>query len=128
MVLAAEFGSGQVLWSIVWFSLFAMWVWLVLILFADIARSDTLSGPGKAVWAFGILVLPVLGAILYLIVNGDEMGRRVIDDVAAGGASAERAVGARTTAEGLAGLAAAHDAGEISDAEFAQAKARLLAP
>jgi hypothetical protein len=48
MFILAEFGSGQALWSIFWFFLFLMWVWLVISVVSDIIHSDDLSGGGKA--------------------------------------------------------------------------------
>jgi hypothetical protein len=125
MVFAAEFGSGQVLWSLVWFALFVMWLWLVIMIFGDIMRSDSLSGLGKAVWALGIIVLPYLGIFLYLIVNGGAMNRRAIDD-SRRTAIDDRRVGSSATDE-VARLARLHDDGEITDAEFGYAKAQLFA-
>jgi hypothetical protein len=72
-MIIAEFGTAQVLWSMVWFSLFFLWWWMVFVAFADILGSKHLSGWGKAMWSVGIIVLPFLGVFLYLIVNGDEM-------------------------------------------------------
>lgn len=76
MVFAAEFGTGQVLWSILWFMLFVMWISLVISIFGDIIRTPSLSGWGKATWLAGVIFMPFLGVLLYLIVNGDKMGRR----------------------------------------------------
>jgi hypothetical protein len=68
----AEFGTGQVLWSMVWFSLFFLWWWMVIVVFAGIIKSKTMSGWSKALWTVGIIVLPILGVFLFLVVNGDE--------------------------------------------------------
>ena len=83
MTLAAEFGSGQVLWSIFWFFLFFLWIWLLITVFADIIRSGDLSGWGKALWSIGIIVLPYLGVFLYLIVRGGSMQDRSAAQAAA---------------------------------------------
>ena len=74
-MLAAEFGTGQVFWSILWFSLFVLWFGLIIALFGHIMRSEKLSGWGKALWALGIIALPFLGIFLYLIVNGNDMNQ-----------------------------------------------------
>lgn len=75
-MIGAEFGTGQVFWSLLWFFMFALWFALVVTVLADIIRSSTLSGWGKALWALGILILPLLGVILYTIVmtSGDDAG------------------------------------------------------
>ena len=49
-MLLAEFGTGQVFWSMLWFFLFFIWIWLLMGLFSDIFRSPDLSGWGKALW------------------------------------------------------------------------------
>ncbi len=126
MLLAAEFGTGQVLWSLLWFAAFVLWFWLVITLFADISRSEKLSGWGKALWALGIIALPFLGVILYLIVNGDDMNRRAIAD-GRRNPRIEAAVATGSTADALGHLRNLHETGSITDAEFAHAKAQVLA-
>ena len=75
MQLAAEFGTGQVLWSIIWFFLFFIWIMLIFQVFGDIFRSHN-SGVSKALWTIGIIFLPYLGVFLYLIVHGSGMAQR----------------------------------------------------
>ena len=124
-MLAAEFGTGQVLWSVVWFALFVLWFWLVITIFADIMRADELSGWAKATWAVGIIVIPFIGIIMYLIVNGDAMNKRAVED-SRHSPIHDRPAGS-TTAEELGRLASLRDTGLITDAEFDFAKARVLA-
>ena len=76
MLLAAEFGTGEVLWSIFWFFLFFMWIMLVFNIFGDIMRSDDLSGASKAMWSIFVIFLPFLGIFVYLIARGDDMAGR----------------------------------------------------
>ena len=47
MMLAADWGTGEVFWSMLWFFLFFIWIWLLIIVFSDIFRSHDLSGWGK---------------------------------------------------------------------------------
>ena len=124
MLLAESgFGTGQVLWSILWFSLFFMWIWLVISIFSDIIRAHDMSGIMKAVWLIAIIVLPYLGAFLYLIVNGgamqaqDDAAQAYIRQAAGSGAS---------TGDELAKLAELHGSGTLDDAEYAAAKAKVL--
>ena len=77
-MILADFGVGQVLWSVLWLSLFMLWFFLVVMVFSDIIVSDTLSGWGKALWAAAIIVLPYVGVFLYLVVNA---GGRTGSDV-----------------------------------------------
>ena len=81
-MLLAEFGTGQVFWSMLWFFLFFIWIWLLISLFGDIFRSKDLSGWGKALWTIFIIILPFLGVLVYLIVRGNSMQERALQDAA----------------------------------------------
>ena len=76
MVVAAEWGTGQVFWSILWFYLFFLWIWLVISVFVDILRNPELSGGGRALWAIVVIFLPFIGVFMYLIVNGTRTHER----------------------------------------------------
>lgn len=122
----------DVIVSIFWFMLLVVWIWLLVSILADIFRDHGLSGWGKALWTLFIIVLPWLGAVVYLIARGRSMNERSL-------AQAERqdqvfrryvqdAAGSRpSVAEELAKLADLRQRGAISEQEFEQAKARLLA-
>ena len=128
-MILAEFQVGQVLWSMFWFFLFFLWIWLVISIFMDVFRSNDLSGWGKAAWTIGIILLPFLGVFIYLIVRGQSMGERsvqqaqaneqafrsYVQDAAGGGAADE-----------LAKLAELHANGTLSDDEYARAKAKVI--
>ena len=77
MVLA-EFGTGQVFWSIVWFTLFFIWLWLLIMVFGDIFRSPDLSGVSKAIWTIFVIVVPYLGVFVYLIARGHKMSEHAV--------------------------------------------------
>ena len=129
MQLAAEFGTGQVLWSIIWFFLFFIWIMLIFQVFGDIFRSHN-SGVSKALWTIGIIFLPYLGVFLYLIVHGSGMAQRQAQSMQkndeAMQAHIRDAAGTGTTADELAKLAELHNSGKLDDTEFAAAKARLI--
>ena len=131
MTIAAEFGTGQVFWSILWFFLFFLWIWLVITVFGDIFRSD-MSGWGKALWTIGIIAVPFFGVFVYLIANGDNMNRRAESDaraVADAQAAYIRNVAgtAASPADQLGQLAELHTVGKLSDDEYAAAKAKVVA-
>ena len=73
MPLASDFGTGQVFLSMLWFFLFFIWIWLLIVVFSDLFRSHDLSGWAKAFWVIGIIILPYLGVLIYLIVRGHKM-------------------------------------------------------
>jgi hypothetical protein len=131
--LIAEFGTGQVLWDMIWFFLFFIWIWLLIIVFSDIFRSDDLSGWAKALWIIFVIVLPYLGVFVYVIARGRKMQehamsaakaqdvarRQYIQSVAGSG-------GGAGTADEIAQLADLKAKGVITDEEFAAAKAKAL--
>lgn len=130
MLLAAEFGLGQMLWSIMWFFLFVMWIWLVFSIFADIIRSQDQSGWAKALWTIVILFVPFLGVFIYLLVNGDKMNARANraaqEQQDAMQSYIRNAAGSGGTADELARLADLHSSGSLSDDEYDAAKAKAL--
>ena len=128
----AEFGTGQVFWSMMYFFLFFIWVWLLIVVFGDIFRSRDLGGLAKALWVIFVVVVPYLGVFVYLIARGHKMSEHAIEAARAQDA-AQRAYiqnaaqAAPSTAEELARLADLRAKGMISDAEFEQAKAKAIA-
>jgi hypothetical protein len=132
MLLAAEFGTGQVFWSILWLTLFFIWIWLLILVFADIFRSDDMSGWIKAIWIIFVIILPYLGVLVYLIARGGKMQKRAMEDAqqrdAAMRAYVRDAAGTSpvNSAEELSKLADLRDRGVIDEAEFQRAKAKIL--
>jgi Short C-terminal domain/Phospholipase_D-nuclease N-terminal len=131
-MLADEFGTGQVFWSMLWFFLFFIWIWLLVVIFGDIFRSPDLSGWGKALWSIFIIVLPYLGVFVYLIARGHKMQEHSIqaaqeqDAALRGYVQSVASSGGGGTADEIARLADLRDRGVISEAEFQQAKAKAL--
>ena len=129
--LAAEFGTGQVFWSILWFFLFFIWIMLIFSIFGDIIRSDDMGGAAKAIWSIFIIFLPFLGIFIYLIVRGGKMGERQMKAAQAQQAAMDdyirsTAGGGGSAADELAKLADLHSQGKLDDAEYAAAKAKVV--
>ena len=86
--LAADFGTGQVFLSMLWFFLFFIWIWLLIVVFCDIFRSHDMGGWAKAAWVIGIIILPYLGVFIYLIARGHKMAEHAQQAAAAQDAAA----------------------------------------
>ena len=131
MVLA-EWGAGQVFWSILWFTMFFIWVWLLIMVFSDIFRSHDLGGVSKAIWTIFVIVLPYLGVFVYLIARGHKMGEHQAADAKAAD-EAQRAyiqsvvTNAGNPAEEVAKAAELRDKGLLTEDEFQAMKAKILA-
>jgi type VI protein secretion system component VasK len=130
-VIAAEFGTGQVFWSFLWFFLFFIWIWLLIVVFGDIFRSRDMSGWAKAAWVIFVIIVPYLGVFVYLIARGHKMQEHAAQAAQAQDQAMRQyiqsAAGPATSAaDEVARLAELHDKGVLDDAEFAQAKAKAL--
>ena len=71
--MLASFGTGQVFLSILYFTLFFIWFWLLITVFADLFSSHDLSGWSKALWVVVLILLPFLGVLIYLVARGHKM-------------------------------------------------------
>jgi hypothetical protein len=119
------------LWSFfffIWITALMVWVFLLFDIFGD----RTLSGWGKAGWAIFLVVLPLLGALVYLIARGKGMGERRMAAAAEQQAAQEQyiqqvAASSATPAEQIAQAKKLLDSGAISQAEFDSLKAKAMA-
>ena len=132
-MLASQFGTGQVFWSFLWFTMFFIWIWLLITVFADIFRSHDLGGFSKFLWIFFVIFLPYLGVFVYLIARGHKMSEHAVADAQAQEAATQayirEAAGTSgpSTADQLERLANLRDNGVLSPQEFEAEKAKLLA-
>lgn len=129
--MLAEFGSGQVLWSMMWFFIFFIWIWLLITVFADIFRSHDLSGFAKFLWIFFVIFLPYLGVFVYLIARGHKMSEHAMaaaqqQDAAARAYIQSAAGTAPSPSDELARLADLKAKGVIDDAEYNKLKAKVV--
>ena len=132
MTVAAEWGTGQVFWSTLWFFLFFIWLWLLIVVFGDIFRSRDMSGWAKALWTIFVIVLPYLGVFIYLIVRGQKMGEHAAQAAAEQEAATRKYIQNVASSDGpssadeIARLAELRDRGVLTEEEFQQAKAKAL--
>jgi hypothetical protein len=132
MLVASSYPLLDVFWTMLWFFLFFIWIWLLITVFVDLFRSHDLSGWGKAGWAIFVIILPLLGVLFYLIFRGGSMQQRQMQDAAQQEQQfrsyvQEAASSSTSTADELAKLADLRDRGVINAEEFERQKAALLA-
>ncbi|MEV0747333.1 SHOCT domain-containing protein [Streptomyces sp. NBC_01220] len=125
-------------WTMLWFFLWIMWLFLLFRVIMDIFRSDDLGGWAKAGWLVLALVLPYLGVLIYVIARGKSMGRRDVKDAKerdaafkayvreAAGSSDANGAPKSSHVEDLSKLADLKDKGAISEEEYQRAKTKLL--
>jgi hypothetical protein len=131
MLIAADYPFLDVLWSMIIFFAWVAWLIILFRVIADIFRRHDTSGWGKAAWLIFVIVLPFLGVLIYLIANGDEMGKRDMEQARAAQADMDDYV---KSVAGSGGAAAEIDkakqlldSGAITQAEFDAIKAKALA-
>lgn len=122
--------------TMLWFFIWVLWIFLVVRIVIDIFASHDLSGWGKAGWTIFVVLLPFLGVFCYLIARGHSMQDRrrqeaqaedqafrsyVRDAAGTGDGSGDG------SADELQKLADLRDRGVITESEFQQSKAKILA-
>ena len=117
--------------TMLWFFLWVLWIFLLFWIIFDIFRSKDLSGWSKALWLIFIIILPFLGVFVYLIARGGSMQERSVRQAQAEDkqfrAYVRDAAGGGSSADEVAKLADLRDRGVITEAEFQQGKAKILA-
>jgi hypothetical protein len=120
-------------WTMLWFFLFIAWLFLLFTIFADIFRSKDMGGWAKALWVLFIIILPIIGALVYLIARGRSMHERTAEEYQ----DREQAfrsyvqevsgpAGGASVADELSKLSALRDSGALTADEFEAQKAKLL--
>jgi hypothetical protein len=119
-------------WTLAFWFLWFAWIMLVFRVIADIFRSRDMGGAAKALWSIFVIVVPWLGVLVYMLARGKSMSERdyqqaqaqqeqfqtyVRDVAATNGGSADE----------LTKLANLKAQGVLTDAEFEQQKAKILA-
>ena len=130
-MLAYDYPLLGFFWSMLILFIWIAWIFLLIRIFADIFRNHESSGWTKALWTIFVVLVPFLGTLIYLIVNGGHMAKR--DMKAAQEQQTAFNEYIRTTAgtsassaDELTKLASLRDSGVLTDAEFAAQKAKLL--
>ena len=117
------------LWSLIVIFFMVVYFMMLFSVIVDIFRRHDASGGKKALWLLFILFAPLLGLLMYLIVNGHGIAERQAKDVQQSQAQLDDHIKAVAggSAEQIAKAKELLDAGTITQAEFDQMKAKALA-
>jgi hypothetical protein len=122
---------GDLLWFLFWSYLFIAYLVVMFQIISDLFRDRDESGIMKAVWIFGLIVFPLLVALIYLIVRGKGMGERQMQAMQRAQGETDQYIqsvaGRSNPAEQIASAKALLDSGTITQAEFDRMKAKALA-
>jgi phospholipase D-like protein len=121
-------------WDIVWLILSTfVFVAYLLVLFQiviDLFRDHELGGGFKALWIIGLIFLPVMTALVYIVARGRGMAERQRAAMQRARSDTDayiRDVAGKSPADQIASAKALLDAGTINADEFARLKAKALA-
>ena len=109
--------------AIIFFWVIAIMIWFRC--FMDLFGRDDLTGVMKGVWIVALIIIPWLGALVYIITRPKVTATDVQMLVRA--EAAGQAASKVSTADELAKLADLKEKGVINDAQYEALKAKLLA-
>jgi ABC-type multidrug transport system fused ATPase/permease subunit len=129
-MLAYTYPILSIFWTMLEFAALFIWIYLLIIVFADLFRSHDIGGWVKALWTIFIIILPLIGVLIYLIARGGKMQEharasarqeqeafdRYVRDTVQGGSAADE----------IAKLSELREKGAITDQEFEQQKQKML--
>ncbi|NKZ04264.1 SHOCT domain-containing protein [Actinomadura latina] len=131
-IAATDYPLLNIFWTMLWFFLWVLFLMLLFRIIADIFRDDRLSGWGKAGWSVFVIVLPFLGAFVYLIARGRGMGERDLraiqkrDEQFRAYVRETAGTPEPTSTNELVRLAELRKHGDISEVEYQRAKTKVL--
>ena len=121
-------------WDMVWLmiSTFFFIAYLIIMfqIVVDLFRDHELGGFAKVLWVLGLIFIPVLTAIIYIIARGGGMAARQQATMQKAKADTDayiKQVAGVSPAQHIAEAKALLDAGTITQAEFDKLKAKALA-
>jgi hypothetical protein len=127
----ADISFGEILLVALEIFFFVVWIWILITILSDLFRDHEISGWAKAAWVLFLVFIPFLTALIYLIARGEGMRDRTIKAQADAKKHFDEYVReqahASSPADELHKLAELKDKGALSQAEFDQAKTKLLA-
>ena len=125
---------GQVLlwsfWFFIWIAALMVWFRCVF----DVFRDHSLGGWAKAGWVVLLVLVPWLGALIYIIARGRSMNERQMNEYAQVRTEQEKYIrqvantsSSSSPADQIASAKNLLDSGTITQAEFDNLKAKALA-
>ncbi len=126
----ADYDLGDALLTVLSIFFLVIFIWILIAVLTDLFRDDDMSGWAKAAWAFFLVVFPYVTVFVYLIARGQGMRERAVQEQAEAQKEAEayvRRVAGSSPVDELHKLNELREKGAISQEEFDQMKAKLVA-
>ncbi len=121
-------------WDVVWFIFisfaFVAYLMVMFSIIGDLFTDRNVSGAAKAAWVVGLIFLPFLSSLVYLITRGSGMAERAMRRSAEArqqqDAYIRQVAGQTTPTDQIAQARAMFDAGAISQSEYDALKTKAL--
>jgi hypothetical protein len=104
---------------------FVVWFWLLIIVFGDLFRRHDISGWGKALWVIGLVLVPFIAVLAYMITQADGMAERATQREQQTREELRRVVGF-SVADEIGKLDQLKKSGSITDQEYSRLRAKLV--
>ena len=121
---------GEILWSflVIFFLItyFMMLFWVIV----DIFRRHDIGGAHKAIWLIALFIIPLVGLLIYMLVDGHGIAERNAEQAKAAQQDFDahvRSVAGGGSADEIAKAKQLLDSGAINQTEYEQIKAKALA-
>ena len=123
---------AQVMWEIFFVFMLVAYLLVLFQIVVDLFRDRKLGGFSKAIWIIGLLLVPFLTALIYIIFRGGGMAGRQMATIEEARKESEAFIrsvsgSGKSSVEQIAEGKALLDSGAISADEFAKLKAKALA-
>ncbi len=80
-MIAYDYPLLGIFWTMMMFFIWIAWFGALFSVIGDIFRSDDLGGAAKAAWTVGVVMVPLLGVMIYLLTRGEGMhGRKLAEE------------------------------------------------
>jgi Phospholipase_D-nuclease N-terminal/Short C-terminal domain len=130
-VLASNYPFLSGFWYLLVFFAWVIWFWMLITILSDLFRRQDVSGWAKAAWVVGLIILPYLGVLIYLIIEHKGMAERSMQRAQTTQQQFDQYVQSVATqgdpAEQIAKAKSLLDDGTITQTEFDQIKQKALA-
>ena len=118
-------------WLLIWTYVFVAYLVILFRIIGDVFRDPDLGGFAKALWVIGLIVVPFLVALIYLIARGRGMAERQAGAARQAQAETDQYIQSVAStpnpADQVASAKALLDDGTIAQGEFEKLKAKALA-
>ena len=122
---------AQVMWEIFFVFMLVAYLLVLFQIVVDLFRDRKLGGFSKAIWIIGLLLVPFLTALIYIIFRGGGMAGRQMATIEEARKESEAFIrsvsgSGKSSVEQIAEGKALLDSGAISADEFAKLKAKAI--